>query len=77
MAEAMESARARCSSTRASRARRAVRLREEAEEAIWGTAKNPTPTGRTQRRGKDATQWRMARSLTRREDRPRDAVGVP
>jgi hypothetical protein len=31
-----------------------------AEEAIWGTAENPTPTGQPQRRGKDAPQGRMA-----------------
>jgi hypothetical protein len=41
-----------------------------------GTAENPTPNGQPQRRGKDAPQGRMARSLTRREDWPRDAVGV-
>ena len=30
------------------------RREREAREAIWGTAENPTPTGRPQRRGKDA-----------------------
>ena len=40
-----------------------------------GTAKNPTPNGRPQRRGKDAPQGRMARSLTQREDWTRDLGG--
>ena len=46
MAEAMASARGRCSSTKALRACRAERLREEAGEAIGRTAENPTPSGR-------------------------------
>jgi len=37
---------------------RAERLREEAGEAIGRTAKNPTPTGRPQCRGKDARHRR-------------------
>ena len=41
-----------------------------------GTAENPTPTGRPQRHGKDDPLGRLARSLTRREDWPREAVGV-
>ena len=45
--------------------------------AIGKTAENPTPTGKPQRRNKDARQSRrLARSLTRREDWPRDPVGV-
>jgi hypothetical protein len=60
-------ARGRCSSTRASRALRAERLRAAADcrrregesgEAILRTAKNPTPNGRPQRRGKDARRRR-------------------
>jgi hypothetical protein len=33
---------------------------EESGEAIWRTAKNPTPTGRPQRRGKDDDGEAMA-----------------
>jgi hypothetical protein len=55
VAVAMASASERCSSTKALRALRAERLREEAGEAIGRTAKNPTPTGRPQHRDKDAT----------------------
>jgi hypothetical protein len=61
----MASAIGRCSSTRASWARKAEQLsglacclrREgEAGEAIGRTAEDPTPTGRPQRNGKDARQ---------------------
>jgi hypothetical protein len=60
VAVAMASASGRCSSTRASRAHRAERLREEAGEAIGRTAENPTHTGKPQRRGKDAPLGRIA-----------------
>jgi hypothetical protein len=84
-AEAMASARGRCSSTRASRARRAgtcCRRREgEESEATCGDGGDPQPpaAGRsaTARTPHEALPLgRMARSLTRREDWPRDALGV-
>jgi hypothetical protein len=84
-AEAMASARGRCSSTRASRALRAERLRagagwrrpEEVREAIGGRRRTPPPpAGRSAEARTPDAGGRLARSLTRREDWPRDAVGV-
>jgi hypothetical protein len=40
-----------------------------------GTAENPTPNGQPQGCDKDAPTGRMARSLTQREDWPRELGG--
>ena len=74
------SARGRCSSTRGRTAEKGGccwRREEEAGEATWGRRRTPPPpAGRGAAARTPDTGGRLARSLTRREDWPRDAVGV-